>query len=250
MLSAIIITLNEETMIGDCLLSVKFADEIIVVDSGNTDQTNKIAQECGARIIKSVPGSGYDQYRNAGLKSAKSDWILYVDADERVTPLLKQEIEQIISSNLEFSAFEIPRRNIYLGKEMFYGGWGNDRVIRLFQKDKLLQYKNALHEQPEVEGKIGLLKNSMVHFSHRDLEIMLNKTLLFTEYEADLRIKKGHPPIVVWRLFRVMLTEFWHRFIKLQAWRDGVEGVIDGMFQVFNMFVIYTRLWETQITKH
>ena len=151
---------------------------------------------------------------------------------------------------MEFSAFEIPRRNIYLGKEMFYGGWGNDRVIRLFQKDKLLQYKNALHEQPEVEGKIGLLKNSMVHFSHRDLEIMLNKTLLFTEYEADLRIKKGHPPIVVWRLFRVMLTEFWHRFIKLQAWRDGVEGVIDGMFQVFNMFVIYTRLWETQITKH
>ena len=250
MFSVIIITLNEETMIGDCLLSVSFADQVIVVDTGNSDMTNNIAKQHGAKVIKCLPNSGYHNFRNTGLKHAKGDWVLYVDADERVTPLLKQEIEQIISSNLEFSAFEIPRRNIYLGKEMFYGGWGNDRVIRLFQKDKLLQYKNALHEQPEVEGKIGLLKNSMVHFSHRDLEIMLNKTLLFTEYEADLRIKKGHPPIVVWRLFRVMLTEFWHRFIKLQAWRDGVEGVIDGMFQVFNMFVIYTRLWETQITKH
>ena len=250
MLSVIIITLNEETMINDCLLSVKFADEIIIVDSGNTDQTNKIAKEYGVRIIKCDARSGYDQYRNAGLKTAKGDWILYVDADERVTPLLKQEIEQIISSNSEISAFEIPRRNIYLGKEMFFGGWGNDRVIRLFKKNKLLKYNNALHEQPEIEGQIGQLQNSLVHFSHRNLESMLYKTLLFTEYEVDLRVKNGHPPIVVWRFIRVMFTEFWTRFIKLGAWRDGVEGVIDGIFQVFNMFVIYARLWEAQITKH
>lgn len=249
MFSAIIITLNEETMIGDCLLSVKFADEIIVVDSGNTDQTNKIAKEYGARIIKSDSGSGYDQYRNDGLKAAKSDWILYVDADERVTPLLKQEIEQIISSDNQYSAYEIPRRNFYLGHEMNFGGWGNDRVIRLFKKDKLHQYTNKLHEQPEVEGEIGLLNNPLVHFSHRDLESMLDKTLLFTGYETGLRLKSNHPPVVSWRLIRIMATEFWHRFISLQAWRDGVEGVIDGIFQVFNMFIIYARLWEAQITK-
>ncbi len=249
MLSVIIITLNEETMIGDCLLSVKFADEIIVVNSGNIDTTNSIAKQCGARIVKSAPGSGYDQYRNDGLKAAKGDWILYVDADERVTPLLKQEIEQIISTDTHSSAYEIPRRNIYLGKEMFFGGWGNDRVIRLFRKDKLLQYKNALHEQPEVEGEIGMLKNSMVHFSHRDLGSMLDKTLLFTGYEVELRLKNNHPKIVSWRITRVMFTEFWQRFIKMQAWRDGVEGIIDGMFQVFNIFIIYARLWEAQNAK-
>ena len=249
MLSAIVITLNEETMIGDCLLSVKFADEIIVVDSGNTDNTNRIAKINGAKIVRSIPGGGYSQYRNDGLKAAKGDWILYVDADERVTPLLKQEIAQTISSISKYSAYEIPRRNFYLGHEMFFGGWGNDKVIRLFKRDKLHQYTNTLHEQPEVDGEIGLLKNSLIHFSHRDLESMLDKTLLFTGFESELRLKANHLPVVSWRLIRVMATEFWHRFISLQAWRDGTEGIIDGMFQAFNMFIIYARLWEAQITK-
>lgn len=249
MLSAIVITLNEESMIRDCLISLKFADEIIVVDTGNVDRTNIIAKELGTKIVRCNPGSGYDNFRNTGLKTSRGDWILYVDADERVTPLLKQEIAQIISSDTNYSAYEIPRRNFYLGREMFFGGWGNDRVVRLFKKNKLQQYNNALHEQPEVEGEIGILQNALVHFSHRDLETMLDKTLIFTKYEADLRIKSNHPPLAVWRFFRVMLTEFWHRFIGLQAWRDGTEGIIDGMFQVFNTFIIYARLWEAQITK-
>ena len=124
MLSAIIITLDEEEMIKDCLISLSFADEIIVVDSGNKDQTNEIAKQHGAKIIKSVPGSGYNNYRNDGQKASHGEWVLFIDADERVTPLLKIEIEQIISSDSQFSAYEIPRRNFYLGKEMFYGGWG------------------------------------------------------------------------------------------------------------------------------
>lgn len=250
MLSAIVITLNEETMIGDCLISLKFADEIIVVDTGNSDRTNIISKDHKAKIVKSQPGSGYNNFRNDGLKSAKGDWILYVDADERVTPLLAHEIEHIISSNSPFSAYKIPRRNFYLGKEMKFGGWGNDKVVRLYKKEKLQGYEQALHEQPVVDGEIGDLENSLVHFSHRDLESMLDKTLLFTGYESDLRLKSNHPPVVSWRLCRVMLTEFWLRFIRLQAWRDGVEGIVDGMFQVFNMFIIYARLWEAQIAKH
>lgn len=249
MLSAIVITLNEERMIGDCLISLKFADEIIVVDTGNSDKTNIISKDHKAKIVKSQPSSGYNNFRNDGLKSAKGDWILYVDADERVTPLLAQEIEQIICTDSLFSAYKIPRRNFYLGKEMKFGGWGNDKVVRLYKKEKLRGYEHALHEQPVVEGEIGDLENSLVHFSHRDLESMLDKTLLFTGYESDLRLKSNHPPVVSWRLVRVMLTEFWLRFVRLQAWRDGVEGIIDGMFQIFNMFIIYARLWEAQIAK-
>ena len=237
-------------MIGDCLLSVSFADQVIVVDTGNSDMTNNIAKQHGAKVIKCLPNSGYHNFRNTGLKHAKGDWVLYVDADERVTPLLKQEIEQIISSDTRFSAFEIPRCNFYLGKEMFFGGWGNDRVVLLFQKEKLHQYNNVLHEQPEVDGEIGLLKNPLVHFSHRDLESMLDKTFLFTGYEAEMRLKNNHPKIVPWRIVRVMMTEFWTRFIKLSAARDGVQGIIDGIFQIFNMFIIYARLWELQQKKH
>jgi glycosyltransferase involved in cell wall biosynthesis len=246
MISAIVITKNEEKMIGACLESLRFADEIIVVDSGNTDNTNVIAKKAGARIVTSK-GADYSHFRIDGLKAALYDWILYVDADERVTPKLQQELKKIASGKSDnFGAYEIPRTNIYLGREMHYGGWGGDSVIRFFPKQSLISWKNPLHEQPVFKGALGKLAGNLVHYSHRDLTSMLKKTLEFTEYEARLRLEINHPPVVWWRIFRVMATEFWLRFVKLSAWRDGVEGCIDGLFQVFNTFIIYARLWELQ----
>lgn len=240
MISAIVITKNEEKMIEDCLKSLAFVDEIIVVDTGNTDNTNKIANSFGAKIVKSS-GDDYSKFRNDGLKHATGDWILFVDADERVSPELKSEIHDLSSS-----AYLIPRKNIYLGHEMHYGGWGNEKLIRIFKKSSLKGYRGELHEQPNFTGELGELTGPLIHLSHRGLSSMLEKTLLFTNYEAKLRFQAGHPPIVPWRIFRVMLTEFWHRFIVLQAWRDGPAGIIDGLFQIYNMFIIYARLWELQ----
>jgi glycosyltransferase involved in cell wall biosynthesis len=248
MLSAIVITKNESEMIGDCLISLEFCDEKIVVDTGNTDDTNEISQRFGSKIIKSH-GSDYSQFRNDGLKAARGEWVLYIDADERVTPQLRQEILKVISKANTVSAFTLPRENIYLGKKMKYGGWGNDSVTRLFKRSDLKYWTNPLHEKPIFSGECHMLTQSIIHFSHRDLESMLNKTLVFTAYEANLRLIANHPPMVWWRFIRVMATEFWYRFIKLQAFRDGVEGFIDGMFQVFNTFIIYARLWEIQIEK-
>ncbi|TSC88457.1 MAG: family 2 glycosyl transferase [Microgenomates group bacterium Gr01-1014_16] len=245
MLSVIIITKNEEEMIGDCLISVKdLADEIIVVDSGNTDKTNEIAKSFGAKIIK-TKSTNYSEFRNAGLKAATGDWILYVDADERVSPQLRLEIKNTTVPGV----YQIPRKNIYLGKEMRFGGWGNDKVIRLFYKKFLKEYQGELHEQPIFDGQLRTMNHELIHHSHRDLSSMLEKTLDFIEYEAKLRVEVNHPPIVWWRFLRVMATEFWLRFVKLQAWRDGPRGVIDGIFQIFNMFVIYARLWEMQHEK-
>lgn len=245
MLSVIIITKNEEEMIGDCLISVKdLADEIIVVDTGNTDKTNEIAKSYGGKIVKSK-GQGYAGFRNSGMRAAQGDWLLYVDADERVSPQLRLEIK---STNTP-GVYEIPRKNIYLGKEMHFGGWGNDKVIRLFYKKYLHKYQGELHEQPVYDGQLQALNNELIHHSHRDLSTMLAKTIEFTQYEAKLRLDTHHPPVTWWRFFRVMATEFWLRFGKLQAWRDGPRGMIDGIFQVFNMFVIYARLWEMQYEK-
>jgi len=248
MLTSIVITKNEEKMLEDCLLSIKFSDEIIVVDTGNTDDTNDIAKKYQARVVKSK-GRDYSQFRNDGLKEAHGDWILYIDADERVTPLLKNEIQEKIRSDSETSAFAFLRKNIFLGKHLQHGGWGNDYVIRLFRKDKLKGYKGKLHEQPEFAGNMEKLENELTHISHRNLSSMLLKTLEFTDYEARLRLEANHPPVVWWRFLRVMFGEFWLRFIKLSAWRDGVEGIIDGLFQVFNTFIIYARLWELQHKK-
>lgn len=248
-LSAIIITRNEEKLIGECLLSLKdLANEIIVVDSGNTDSTNDIAKSFGAKIVF-TQGHDYSQYRNAGLQTAKGEWIFYLDADERVTPLLKKEIEQIISSMDKNHVYQIPRKNIYLGRQMRFGGWGGDKVIRLFPKKLLSGYTGALHEQPVYSGKLLTMNHELIHFSHRDLSSMLDKTLVFTQFEAQLRLDANHPPMVWWRFLRVMTTEFWLRFVKLSAWKDGVEGIIDGIFQVFNSFIIYARLWELQNEK-
>lgn len=244
-LSVIIITKNEERMIADCLISVAFADEVIVVDTGSTDKTNDIATEMGAKVTFSH-GTDYSAFRNDGLKATSGKWVLYIDADERVTPLLRNEILGVTEKDQETSAFAIPRGNIFLGKKMYHGGWGDDYVIRLFRKAKLKGWKNPLHEEPEYTGMLSKLENSMVHFSHRDLQSMLEKTLFFTKFEAQLRIAAHHPKIRSWRLVRVMATEFWLRFVKLSAWKDGAEGVIDGLFQVFNMFIIYARVWEMQ----
>jgi glycosyltransferase involved in cell wall biosynthesis len=247
-LSAIVITKNEQIMISDCLMSLKFADEIIVVDTGNTDNTNEIAKKHQAKIVSSK-GTDYSHFRNDGLSKASGEWILYLDADERITPLLKNEILDTIQNPNHATAYAILRKNIFLGKHMEHGGWGDDYVIRLFKASHLKGYAGALHEQPEFSGKMEKLENEMVHISHRDLSSMLEKTLGFTSYEANLRFKANHPPMSWWRFVRVMTTEFYLRFVKLGAWRDGVEGVIDGMFQVFNTFIIYSRLWELQMAK-
>src|SRR3989344_1014679 len=232
MLSVIIITKNEEEMIGDCLISIKdLAGEIIVVDSGNTDKTNEIAKSYGAKIVR-TKSTNYAAFRNAGLKAAAGDWILYVDADERVSPQLRLEIKNTTAPGV----YEIPRKNIYLGKEMHFGGWGNDKVIRLFYKKFLKEYQGELHEQPIYSGNLSTLNHELINHSHRELSSMLDKTIEFTGYEAKLRLAAGHPPVIWWRFLRVMTTEFWTRFGKLRAWQDGPKGVIDGIFQVFNMF--------------
>lgn len=245
MLTAIVIAKNEQSMIKDCLWSLNFADELIVVDNASTDTTAEIARKFGAKVIKSQ-GADYSQVRNDGIKAAKGSWILFVDADERVSPELQQEISQIITSSNSASAYDLPRRNFYLGREMHYGGWGGDSVIRLFRKSALQKYEHPLHEQPVYTGELAKAHFSLIHYSHRDLTSMLEKTLHFTGYEAELRFNAHHPPVVWWRFLRVMFTEFYLRFVKLSAWKDGPRGIIDGLFQVFNSFIIYARLWEMQ----
>lgn len=231
-------------MIGDCLTSLQFADEIIIVDTGNTDKTNDIAKKHRTRIVK-CSGADYSQFRNAGLAAANGDWILYVDADERITHELQKEILKIIHDN-DGGVYAIPRQNFYLGKLLTHGGWGNDYVIRLFSRESLIKWTGALHEQPTYRGQLTKLTRFLTHYSHRGLYSMTEKTIAFTDYEARLRLDAGHPPVVWWRFIRVILTEFWYRFINLSAWKDGPEGIIDGLFQVYNTFIIYARLWELQ----
>jgi glycosyltransferase involved in cell wall biosynthesis len=248
MLSAIVITKNEEQMIGDCLKSLKFADEKILIDTGNTDKTNVIATKLGWKIFTSH-GTNFSDFRNDGLSHAKGEWILYLDADERLTPESISEVQKTITDFVpDTGVFALPRTNYYLGKNLKYGGWGDEYIIRLFKRTHLSGWKNPLHEEPVFTGAVKKLTQPFIHISHRDLTSMLKKTIQYTDYEAQLRFNSGHPHMTWWRFFRVMFTEFYHRFVQLSAWKDGTVGVIEGLYQVFNMFIIYARLWELQVT--
>jgi glycosyltransferase involved in cell wall biosynthesis len=250
-ITAIIVARNAQELIGDCLKSVNWADEMIVVDNGSTDKTTEIAKTAGASILQVEKGS-FSQRRNLGAKKSKGDWLFYIDADERVTPQLKKEIKSKIGNwKLEIgnSAFAIPRRNILLGREMRFGGWWPDYVLRLIKKEALVRWEGELHEQPKIKGKVGKLKNPLTHITHRSLAQMVAKTNEWSAIEARLLFKAGHPKMAWWRFISVAAREFWHRGIIKLGFLDGVVGVIEIIYQMFSRMITYAKLWEMQIEK-
>jgi len=244
-ISAIIIAKNEEKKIGDCLKSVSWADETIIVDSGSVDKTIPIAKMHATKVIRQLSG-GFSERRNRGLKEARGEWIFYIDADERATRELRDEIHKLIT-NTNYSAYAIPRRNIILGREMKHGGWWPDYVKRLFLKSKFKGWTGELHEEPNFEGKLGHLKASLTHVKHDNLSEMVEKTNNWSEIEARLMFEAGHPPMNISRFFTAGLREFWLRMIRHAAFLDGVPGIIYALYQVFSRLVSYTKLWEMQL---
>jgi glycosyltransferase involved in cell wall biosynthesis len=245
-LSVIIITLNEEEVIRECLESVKWADEIIILDGGSNDKTLEIVKKYQAKVFpQEVKGKDWAAWHNQGKKEAAGEWIFYLDADERLTPELQQEIRKVINDK-QYAVYAVPRQNILLGKAMKFGGWYPDYQIRLFKKDKLLKWQGKVHEGPIFQGVLGYLQQPMLHLTHRNLALMVDNANWRSAIEARLLYQSNHPPVVWWRILRVMVSEFFDRFVKKQAWRDGVIGWIEGLFQVFNKFLIYARLWELQ----
>lgn len=247
-LSVVIITKDSADKIKDCLESARsITSDILVIDGGSIDGTVKIAERYGARVIKQL-GRGYSDWRNQGIKEARGEWIFYLDSDERVTPELAREIESLITGHkLAFFAYAIPRRNIILGKEMKHGGWWPDYVKRLYKKSALKKWVGDLHEEPVFEGKMGHLKNPMVHLKHSSLSEMIEKTNQWSEIEAKLLFDASHPKMSWWRFFRIMLTEFWYRMVIKKGFLDGVEGVIYAIYQMWSKFVTYAKLWEMQL---
>ncbi len=249
-ISIITIAKNEEKMIVNCLKSCRWAQELILLDTGSTDKTIEIAKNFGAKIIYAENKErDWGAWHNQGKKEASGDWIFYLDADERITPNLRKEIQELVKSGKKNNAFAVPRQNILLGKPMRFGGWYPDYQIRFFKKDKLIRWEGKLHERPIFKGELGYFKNPILHFTHRDLSMMVEKTKEWSKIEAELLFKANHPQVVWWRILKVMFSEFFDRFLKKQAWRDGLVGWIEGLFQVFNKFLIYAQLWEKQKEK-
>ena len=217
----------DKNLLEKCLASVSWTDEIVKIETDNLK-------------------GNFSDWRNLGAKRAKSEWILYVDADEEITTSLKEMILQVIGSN-EFAAYAIPRRNIFLGHEMHWGGWRPDFVVRLIKKDKLKGWFGKLHEQPRINGTICHLKEPLIHRSHRNLSDMVEKTNEWSEIEAKLLYDSGHPKMNIFRFFSAGFREVWYRGVVKLGFLDGTVGVIEIIYQTFSRLITYSKLWELQI---
>lgn len=248
-LSIIIIVKNEEKNIADCLKTAKWAEEIILVDSGSTDKTLAVARKTipSIKIITTRAGS-FSDWRNLGLKEAKGKWIFYQDADERITPALQKEIITVIEIG-SFDYFMMPRLNNLLGKDMKHGGWYPDYVTRLFRKDKLKGWQGKIHESPKAQGKRGKLKNHLYHLTHRDISSMVLKSLEWSRIEAELYYDSGFFSVGLKQLIFAPIKEFLRRIFWLRGFQDGIEGWIEAGMQAFNKFLTFSQLWEMKHKK-
>lgn len=244
MISVVVIAKNEESRIKVCLESIKWADEIIVLDNGSTDKTIDTAKKYTDKVF-SLNDLDFASLRNKGIEKAENEWVLFVDADERVLIDLKMEILEIIKQG-EYSALAISRKNIIFGQEKKYGPFWPDWVIRLLKVSDFEGWIGKVHEYPKFKGKLGFSKNSFLHLTHRNIDQVVLKSLEWSKIDAKLRLDSNHPKMSGWRFLRILFTELFNQGILRKGFFGGTAGVIDSILQSFSMFMTYVRLWEMQ----
>lgn len=246
MISAIIITKNEESNIKRCLDTIKWVDEVIVVDSGSTDDTVEIARKLGAKVFGNQ-WQGYGAQKNFAIDKTTNDWILSIDADEEVSPELQKEIKKVIQNPGNYEAFKMPRKLIFQGKFLRWGGCYPNYQIRLFQKGKAKFNLDFVHEKLVVDGKIGLLKGSLLHYSYKDLSDYFDRFNRYTTLDAQKRFSKGKK-FYFWYYIQPLLRFFNMYFLRL-GFLDGIKGLTWALLSSFYTYVKFQKLKELQNEK-
>lgn len=242
-LSVVIITLNEEENIGGCLQSVAWADEIVVVDSGSTDRTVDICRKYTDKVF--VEGwKGYGRQKNLAIERVKGGWILNVDADERVTPGLREEIEDVLRGKRSgYDGFYIPRKNFFMGRWIKRCGWYPDYTLRLFKKGKGCFNERKVHEAVRVEGDTGYLKHPLEHYTYKGVSDYLRRMERYSSLAAEEMLKEGKKTGLFDLLIRPGLTFLKMYLLKL-GFLEGYRGLIlSGLYASYT-FSKYARLWE------
>lgn len=243
-ITAVIIAKNEAQMLKSCIKTLQWCSEVLVIDDGSTDDTAKIAEQVGARVIQ-YSNSSFAKLRNEALKHVKTNWIFYIDADERVTPTLAKEI-MVHMETSEASALRMPRSNIFFGRTFAHGGWEDDTVTRIFKKSELKEWQGMIHESPIFEGDVVDLQTSLTHFSHRNIVAGLHKTASWTPMEAELLYDSGLPRVSVITILRKGLFEFLRRGVFKMGYKDGEAGLVEAIIQGINRMLVYAQVWELQ----
>lgn len=239
-LSVIIITKNEATHISDCLQSVTWADEIIVLDSGSQDDTVDICRTYTDKVY-STDWQGFGIQKQRALDKATSDWVLSIDADEIVTDELKAEIQQAMQTS-DIHGFEIPRLSNYLGRQMRHGGWYPDYVLRLFRRESGHFTDAMVHERIIVEGEIKRLNHPFLHDAFVDFEEVLHKVNNYSSLGAQLLYEKGVRSSLPKAIIKGLWTFIRTYFLKA-AFLDGQQGLMLAISNAEGAYYKYVKLW-------
>jgi len=243
-LTAIVLAKNEAEMLPACLSCLNWCQEIVVIDTGSQDKTSEIAENFGAKVI-AFQHSSFARLREEGLKRTQTPWIFYVDADERVTPVLAQEIITELEKN-RAAALQLKRENVFYGQTMKAGGWQTDEVTRIFKRDNLKSWQGEIHESPVFTGEALLLQSPLVHLTHRSTAEGLIKSSRWTPIEAKLLFEAGAAPVGFGTLIKKGLGEFVRRAITNRGYRDGQTGLVEALIQAINRILVYVQVWELQ----
>lgn len=239
-LSVIIITKNEASRLGDCLASVQFADEIIVLDGCSTDATADIARAHGALVHQVADWPGFGSQKNRALALATKPWVLSIDADERVTPELQAEIMQTLTRPA-FDGYQIARLSEFCGKKIRHSGWWPDYVVRLFRRE-LGAFDNApVHEQVLVQGRVGKLKAWFLHFPFDDLDALVAKINRYSGDAAKMMSLKGRR-VGVFGLIKHSVWTFIRIYVLRRGFLDGRHGFVLAVTAASGSFLRYSKL--------
>jgi glycosyltransferase involved in cell wall biosynthesis len=242
-LTVITLTLDEEHNISACLESARWANELIVVDSGSRDRTVDIARTFTERVF-TIAWEGYGAARNYALRQATGDWVLWLDADERVTPELAEEIREIIRADApQVAGYDIARRAFFLGRWIRHSGWYPSRVVRLFRRGTARFSETRVHEQLQIDGTVVPTKHDLLHLTDPDLRHYLAKFNRYTSLAADDMVAAGRTFTMRDLLLRPPF-QFVKMYLLRSGWRDGLEGFMLAVLSAAYVFTKYAKLWE------
>lgn len=243
-LSVVILAKNEEANIADCIKSVKFADEIIVIDDNSEDRTVEIARKAGAKVYTRELKDDFASQRNYGLKKASGKWVLFLDADERVSKDLRSEMVQIINDpSVNYMGFYLKRIDFMWGKQLKHGETGEIELLRLARRTAG-KWKRRVHEYWYVIGRTGSLENPLLHSPHPTLRQFIKSINWMSGLHAQANSEEGKKSslikIIVWPC-----GKFVYNYVLRLGFLDGMQGLVFALMMSFHSFLAWSKLWKS-----
>lgn len=270
-ITVVIYSYNSQDLIEECIKSARLlTDDVLLIDQASIDQTAERASRMNVRVETVAHYHYVEPIRAHGIRAAHGQWVFILDADERISANLADEIKQIIhddapheigsgggvgagssgpssgeeTSPIRITHYKVPRKNMFARKAWLqHGGWWPDHQMRLIHVPHFKTWPERIHSTPEIDGELGYLSNPLTHYFHGDIEIMVNKTILFEGIESDLLFKADRP-VSISTFFRKFAGELYRRLIKQQGYLDGGIGIIESVYQAFSKTITYLYLYE------